>query len=241
MLHRLSRGRGGYCTSTYLVIRTSTNEEYPHLQAWIVWVLVQIIPVHSSSDDVRSTTHCSSDRADATCRTPCPRTHIGMGERDGWCLAGIDRVLKTELINAQLQSKLSCDVDSKIAKQQREYYLMEQLRGIKELGMEGSGGERWGGLDKLASLGPTADEAGITGDDLRCTQASPLALITNQDHMLISWADSVGHTRAGKLLASSRATYARCRPLRLDGCQIARSRVTRCRKTPWLRVGQDHL
>ena len=45
--------------------------------------------------------------------------------------------LKKELINAQLQSKLSRDVDSKIAKRQREYYLMEQLKGIKkELGME---------------------------------------------------------------------------------------------------------
>ncbi|KAG1843336.1 Lon protease C-terminal proteolytic domain-containing protein [Suillus subalutaceus] len=40
-------------------------------------------------------------------------------------------VLKKELINAQLQSKLSRDVDSKIAKRQREYYLMEQLKGIK--------------------------------------------------------------------------------------------------------------
>jgi ATP-dependent Lon protease len=32
---------------------------------------------------------------------------------------------KKELINAQLQSKLSRDLDSKIAKRQREYYLME--------------------------------------------------------------------------------------------------------------------
>ena len=45
-------------------------------------------------------------------------------------------VLKKELINAQLQSKISRDVDSKIAKRQREYYLMEQLRMIKkELGV----------------------------------------------------------------------------------------------------------
>ena len=49
-------------------------------------------------------------------------------------------VLKKELINAQLQSKLARDVDSKIAKRQREYYLMEQLKGIKkELGMESDG------------------------------------------------------------------------------------------------------
>ncbi|THU95698.1 ATP-dependent protease La [Dendrothele bispora CBS 962.96] len=50
-------------------------------------------------------------------------------------------VLKKELINAQLQNKLSRDVDSKIAKKQKEYYLMEQLKGIKkELGLDGDGG-----------------------------------------------------------------------------------------------------
>jgi len=52
-------------------------------------------------------------------------------------------VLKKELINAQLQSKLSRDVDSKIAKRQREYYLMEQPKGIKkELGMESDGKDK---------------------------------------------------------------------------------------------------
>jgi ATP-dependent Lon protease len=52
-------------------------------------------------------------------------------------------VLKKELINAQLQSKISRDVDSKIAKRQREYYLMEQLRMIKkELGMESDGKDK---------------------------------------------------------------------------------------------------
>ena len=52
-------------------------------------------------------------------------------------------MLIKELINAQLQSKLSRDVDSKIAKRQREYYLMEQLKGIKkELGMESDGKDK---------------------------------------------------------------------------------------------------
>ncbi|KAG8832877.1 ATP-dependent Lon protease pim1 [Serendipita sp. 399] len=52
-------------------------------------------------------------------------------------------VLKKELINAQLQSKISRDVDSKIAKRQREYYLMEQLKMIKkELGMESDGKDK---------------------------------------------------------------------------------------------------
>ncbi|KAI7860768.1 ATP-dependent protease La [Circinella umbellata] len=52
-------------------------------------------------------------------------------------------VLKKELMNAQLQNKISKDVESKIAKRQREYYLMEQLKGIKkELGLESDGKEK---------------------------------------------------------------------------------------------------
>jgi Lon-like ATP-dependent protease len=52
-------------------------------------------------------------------------------------------ILKKELINAQLQQKISRDVDIKIQKRQREYYLMEQLKGIKkELGMESDGKDK---------------------------------------------------------------------------------------------------
>ena len=48
-----------------------------------------------------------------------------------------------ELINAQLQSKLGRDVDSKIVKWHQEYYLMEQLKGVKkELGMESNGKDK---------------------------------------------------------------------------------------------------
>jgi Lon-like ATP-dependent protease len=94
-------------------------------------------------------------------------------------------VLKKELINAQLQSKLSRDVDSKIAKRQREYYLMEQLKGIKkELGMESDGKDKLiekfkeraatlkmpegvrkvfdEELSKLVGLEPAASEANVT-------------------------------------------------------------------------------
>ncbi|THH31516.1 hypothetical protein EUX98_g2674 [Antrodiella citrinella] len=94
-------------------------------------------------------------------------------------------VLKKELINAQLQSKLSRDVDSKIAKRQREYYLMEQLKGIKkELGMESDGKDKMiekfkeraaalmmpegvrkvfdEELNKLTHLEPAASEANVT-------------------------------------------------------------------------------
>ncbi|KAI5477102.1 serine-type endopeptidase [Pseudohyphozyma bogoriensis] len=52
-------------------------------------------------------------------------------------------VLKKELMNAQLQSKISKDVENKIQKRQREYYLMEQLKGIKkELGIESDGKDK---------------------------------------------------------------------------------------------------
>lgn len=52
-------------------------------------------------------------------------------------------VLKKEHMNAQLQQKISKDVESKIQKRQREYWLMEQLKGIKrELGMESDGKDK---------------------------------------------------------------------------------------------------
>ncbi|KAJ1912635.1 ATP-dependent Lon protease pim1 [Mycoemilia scoparia] len=52
-------------------------------------------------------------------------------------------VLKKELMNAQLQNKISKDVEAKIAKRQREFYLMEQLKGIKrELGLESDGKDK---------------------------------------------------------------------------------------------------
>ncbi|OZJ04516.1 Lon protease mitochondrial [Bifiguratus adelaidae] len=64
-------------------------------------------------------------------------------------------VLKKELLNAQLQSKISKDVEGKIAKRQREYYLMEQLKGIKkELGLESDGKDKLveGFKEKAAKL-----------------------------------------------------------------------------------------
>ena len=52
-------------------------------------------------------------------------------------------VLQKEFINAQLQSKLSTDVNIKIAKRQREYYFMKELKGIKKgLGMKIEGKDK---------------------------------------------------------------------------------------------------
>ncbi|KAI8840657.1 Lon protease C-terminal proteolytic domain-containing protein [Chytriomyces cf. hyalinus JEL632] len=55
-------------------------------------------------------------------------------------------VLKKELANAKLQQEIAKSVDQKITRKQQEYFLMEQLKGIKkELGMESDG------KDKLVS------------------------------------------------------------------------------------------
>ncbi|KAF3942186.1 hypothetical protein ABW19_dt0209119 [Dactylella cylindrospora] len=52
-------------------------------------------------------------------------------------------VLKKELMNAELQSKISKDVEQKIQKRQREYWLMEQMKGIRrELGIESDGKDK---------------------------------------------------------------------------------------------------
>ena len=52
-------------------------------------------------------------------------------------------VLKKELMNAQLQNKISKDVENKIQKRQREYWLMEQMKGIRrELGVESDGKDK---------------------------------------------------------------------------------------------------
>ena len=94
-------------------------------------------------------------------------------------------VLKKELMNAKLQNKISKDVESKIQKRQREYWLMEQMKGIRrELGIESDGKDKLvekfrekaqklampeavkkvfdEELNKLAHLEPAASEFNVT-------------------------------------------------------------------------------
>lgn len=94
-------------------------------------------------------------------------------------------VLKKELMNAQLQAKISKDVESKIQKRQREYWLMEQMKGIRrELGIESDGKDKMvekfkekanklampeavqkvfeEELNKLAHIEPAASEFNVT-------------------------------------------------------------------------------
>ncbi|KAH8112730.1 ATP-dependent protease La [Phellopilus nigrolimitatus] len=116
-------------------------------------------------------------------------------------------VLKKELINAQLQSKLSRDVDSKIAKRQREYYLMEQLKGIKkELGMESDGKDKLiekfkeranalkmpegvrkvfdEELNKLMHLEPAASEANVTRNYLEWLTQIPWGVHSPENYSI---------------------------------------------------------
>lgn len=117
-------------------------------------------------------------------------------------------VLKKELINAELQSKLARDVDSKIAKRQREYYLMEQMRGIKrELGLESDGKDKLiqkfkeraatlkmpplvrkvfdEELNKLQGLEPAASEANVTRNYLDWLTVLPWGVHTPENYDLV--------------------------------------------------------
>lgn len=94
-------------------------------------------------------------------------------------------VLKKELMNAQLQSKITKDVEQKITKRQREYWLTEQMKGIRrELGIESDGKDKLverfkekadklampeavrkvfdDEINKLAHLEPAASEFNVT-------------------------------------------------------------------------------
>lgn len=113
-------------------------------------------------------------------------------------------VLKKELMNAQLQSKISKDVENKIQKRQREYYLMEQLKGIKkELGMESDGKdkmvEKFRGkaaelrmpdgvrkvfdeeLSKLQTLEPAASEFNVTRGYLEWLTSIPWGVFSPEN------------------------------------------------------------
>ncbi|KAG1495392.1 hypothetical protein G6F47_008105 [Rhizopus delemar] len=114
-------------------------------------------------------------------------------------------VLKKELMNAQLQNKISKDVESKIAKRQREYYLMEQLKGIKkELGLESDGKDKLvegfkekvsklampetvkkvfdEEINKLAHLEPAASEFNVTRNYLDWITQIPWGKISHENY-----------------------------------------------------------
>ncbi|KAJ3029777.1 ATP-dependent Lon protease pim1, partial [Rhizophlyctis rosea] len=113
-------------------------------------------------------------------------------------------VLKKELANAQLQIEIAKDVDKKITRKQQEFYLMEQLKGIKkELGIDGDGkeklGEKFRGrveklkmpeevrkvfdeeLNKLQHLEPAASEFNVTRNYLDWLTQIPWGLNSKEN------------------------------------------------------------
>ncbi|KAI9216582.1 Lon protease C-terminal proteolytic domain-containing protein [Blastocladiella britannica] len=113
-------------------------------------------------------------------------------------------VLKKELVNAQLQSKISKEVESKIQKRQREYFLTEQLKGIKkELGLESDGKDKLmekfkarletltlppavqivvdEELNKLSHLDPNSSEMAVTRNYLDWLTCLPWGRVSKED------------------------------------------------------------
>jgi ATP-dependent Lon protease len=113
-------------------------------------------------------------------------------------------VLKKELMNAQLQSKITKDVESKITKRQREYWLMEQMKGIRrELGLESDGKDKLvekfkekasklampdavrkvfdDEINKLAHLEPAASEFNVTRNYLDWLTQIPWGLRSSEN------------------------------------------------------------
>lgn len=161
-------------------------------------------------------------------------------------------VIKKELINAQLQSKLSRDVDTKIAKRQREYYLMEQLKGIKkELGMESDGKDKLiekfkeraaslkmpdtvrkvfdEELNKLMGLEPAASEANVTRNYLEWLTQVRMVFPNQRHYINFLRIDTMGSTLPRELFHSPCPKCARRRPLRPQRRQRPHPRVPRCR------------
>ncbi|WFD45325.1 endopeptidase La [Malassezia psittaci] len=116
-------------------------------------------------------------------------------------------VLKKELVAAQLQNKISKDVESRIQKRQREFYLSEQLKGIKkELGVESDGKDKLISqfqskakqlrmpsevrkvfeeeINKLQTLEPSASEFNVTRGYLEWLTSIPWGVHTSENFAL---------------------------------------------------------
>ncbi|ODN81802.1 ATP-dependent protease La [Cryptococcus amylolentus CBS 6039] len=104
-------------------------------------------------------------------------------------------LLKKELINAQLQFKIARDVDTKIQKRQREYYLMEQLKGIKkELGMESDGKDKLveGFKEKASKLAMPEGVRKVFDEELnKLVHLEPAASEFNVTRNYIDWLTQV--------------------------------------------------
>ncbi|UZJ52558.1 hypothetical protein CBS101457_001878 [Exobasidium rhododendri] len=129
-------------------------------------------------------------------------------------------VLKKELMNAQLQNKISKDVEQKIQKRQREYYLTEQLKGIKkELGIESDGKDKMvekfkekanslrmpepvrkvfdEELNKLQTLEPAASEFNVTRGYLEWLTNIPWGVHSPENYSIANATSVLDHDHYG--------------------------------------------
>jgi Lon-like ATP-dependent protease len=129
-------------------------------------------------------------------------------------------VLKKELMNAQLQNKISKDVEQKIQKRQREYFLTEQLRGIKkELGIESDGKDKMvekfkekaatlkmpeqvrkvfdEELNKLQTLEPAASEFNVTRGYLEWLTNIPWGVHSPENYSIANAVDVLDQDHYG--------------------------------------------
>lgn len=128
-------------------------------------------------------------------------------------------LVKRELENIKLQEKVSQDVEARIQKRQKEYYLLEQMKGIKrELGME-DGRDKIiqtfkdraeklafpeaaekvfnDELQKLSSLEPNATEYNVTRQYLDWITQLPWGKLTKDSYNLAKAIKILNHDHHG--------------------------------------------
>ncbi|KAJ2996265.1 ATP-dependent Lon protease pim1 [Globomyces sp. JEL0801] len=100
-------------------------------------------------------------------------------------------VLKKELANAKLQQEISQEVDKKISRKNQEYFLMEQLKGIKkELGLETDGKEKMiqSFKDKAAALEMPEQILKVFNDEIqKLSSLEPQASEFNVTRNYLDW------------------------------------------------------
>eukprot|EP00158_Paraphelidium_tribonemae_P006995 Partr_v1_DN28064_c2_g1_i2_m57226 putative ATP-dependent serine protease that mediates the selective degradation of misfolded, unassembled or oxidatively damaged polypeptides as well as certain short-lived regulatory proteins in the mitochondrial matrix. May also have a chaperone function in the assembly of inner membrane protein complexes. Participates in the regulation of mitochondrial gene expression and in the maintenance of the integrity of the mitochondrial genome. Binds to mitochondrial DN len=100
-------------------------------------------------------------------------------------------LLKKELANSQLQSQINRDVEEKMAKARKEYYLLEHMKGIqKELGLESDGREKLIETFKsrAASLSMPSEVATVFQDEIaRFQTLEPAAMEFNVTRNYLDW------------------------------------------------------
>ena len=104
-------------------------------------------------------------------------------------------LLKKELANSKLQNQINKDVEEKMAKARKEYFLLEHMKGIqKELGLESDGRDRLveGFKTKAAQLAmPTTVKKVFDEELMKFQTLEPAAMEFNVTRNYLEWLTSV--------------------------------------------------